>query len=305
MGPALFLCGNKVAVLETNSTLLDAIETLNNQFGIYTSDVYFTSNGKLVNNATSPLSHNIHANIRCNGGKGGFGSMLRAIGAQIEKTTNREACRDLSGRRLRDINEEKRLKAWLDKQKDREAEAEEKKRKKLEKLMAVPKHDFKDAEYESARSDLTEKVSEAVEEGFKKAMAKGGGGPSTAGVKRKAAEDLAKEKKKKPALWIDDDLSSSTDTSDSDDDDRGSSQNERRHGSSEDSNSNSDKPETSNAPQSTKPDGDKTETTESTGQKLPSKDIAGSNCPTECSENEADKSEDAPQSSSMGAVASG
>lgn len=29
-------------------------------------------------------------------------------GAQIEKTTNREACRDLSGRRLRDINEEKR-----------------------------------------------------------------------------------------------------------------------------------------------------------------------------------------------------
>jgi hypothetical protein len=38
----------------------------------------------------------------------GFGSMLRATGAQIEKATNREACRDLSGRRLRDINEEKR-----------------------------------------------------------------------------------------------------------------------------------------------------------------------------------------------------
>jgi len=38
----------------------------------------------------------------------GFGSMLRSIGAQIEKTTNREACRDLSGRRMRDINNEKR-----------------------------------------------------------------------------------------------------------------------------------------------------------------------------------------------------
>lgn len=37
----------------------------------------------------------------------GFGSMLRALGAQIEKTTNREACRDLSGRRLRDVNHEK------------------------------------------------------------------------------------------------------------------------------------------------------------------------------------------------------
>lgn len=37
----------------------------------------------------------------------GFGSMLRSIGAQIEKTTNREACRDLSGRRMRDVNNEK------------------------------------------------------------------------------------------------------------------------------------------------------------------------------------------------------
>ena len=34
--------------------------------------------------------------------------MLRAIGAQIEKTTNREACRDLSGRRMRDVNNEKK-----------------------------------------------------------------------------------------------------------------------------------------------------------------------------------------------------
>ena len=61
------------------------------------------------------------ARLRLRGGKGGFGSMLRAIGAQIEKTTNKEACRDLSGRRLRDINEEKRLKDWLAKQAQRYA----------------------------------------------------------------------------------------------------------------------------------------------------------------------------------------
>lgn len=48
------------------------------------------------------------ASLSLVGGKGGFGSMLRAIGAQIEKTTNREACRDLRGRRIRDINEEQR-----------------------------------------------------------------------------------------------------------------------------------------------------------------------------------------------------
>lgn len=35
--------------------------------------------------------------------------MLRTIGAQIEKTTNRESMRDLSGRRMRDINNEKKL----------------------------------------------------------------------------------------------------------------------------------------------------------------------------------------------------
>ena len=34
--------------------------------------------------------------------------MLRAIGAQIDKTTNRDACRDLSGRRMRDVNNEKK-----------------------------------------------------------------------------------------------------------------------------------------------------------------------------------------------------
>lgn len=49
-----------------------------------------------------------YATLLLRGGKGGFGSMLRALGAQIEKTTNREACRDLSGRRMRDINDEKK-----------------------------------------------------------------------------------------------------------------------------------------------------------------------------------------------------
>jgi hypothetical protein len=34
--------------------------------------------------------------------------MLRAIGARIDKTKSREACRDLSGRRMRDVNNEKK-----------------------------------------------------------------------------------------------------------------------------------------------------------------------------------------------------
>lgn len=64
--------------------------------------------GKRVEDDDVVKGSKAHAHLRYLGGKGGFGSMLRAIGAQIEKTTNREACRDLSGRRLRDINEEQR-----------------------------------------------------------------------------------------------------------------------------------------------------------------------------------------------------
>lgn len=91
--------------------------------------------------------------------------MLRAIGAQIEKTTNREACRDLSGRRLRDINEEKRLKDWVAKKAEREREREEKKQKKLEKLRQEFRFEFHDPEYNKIRAEVSDKVHEAIEQG--------------------------------------------------------------------------------------------------------------------------------------------
>lgn len=146
--------------------------------------------------------------------------MLRAIGAQIEKTTNREACRDLSGRRLRDINEEKRLKAWLQAQKDRDQEMEDKQKKKIEKLQAKPKHVFKDDAYEQARTDLTQNIADSVEEGFKKAAEKN----ENPTLKRSATDgngsgkkNKNKKKKKKGALWLGD-ISSSSDTDDSESD---------------------------------------------------------------------------------------
>ncbi len=145
--------------------------------------------------------------------------MLRAIGAQIEKTTNREACRDLSGRRLRDINEEKKLKNWIEKKKNEEKEdPEEKFQKKIGKLLAAPKKEFKDSGYEEARANLLENVSDSVEQGFKKAR-EAETVLSSVGLKRKGNDD---DKKKKPvkrvkgALWIDEGISSGDDTDDSD-----------------------------------------------------------------------------------------
>lgn len=198
-------------------------------------EYYLTSNGKrLAGNDIEIVHHHENRNINCIlrqvGGKGGFGSMLRAIGAQIEKTTNREACRDLSGRRLRDINEEKRLRAWLDKQGEREREAEERKKRKIEKLLAVPKHDFKDEKYEEARAKLTEKVSDAFEEGLKQAedaklspplVIETPSSSCTASGNKRKAQGASKDKDKKKmkgSLWIDDDLSGSDlDTDESED----------------------------------------------------------------------------------------
>lgn len=46
------------------------------------------------------------------GGKGGFGAMLRGT-TGTKKTTNFDACRDLSGRRLRDVNNERRVQEFV------------------------------------------------------------------------------------------------------------------------------------------------------------------------------------------------
>ncbi|OAY82760.1 Protein SDE [Ananas comosus] len=64
--------------------------------------------------------------LRLRGGKGGFGSLLRgaATKAGQKKTSNFDACRDMSGRRLRHVNAEKKLEEW-------KAEAEERRLEKL------------------------------------------------------------------------------------------------------------------------------------------------------------------------------
>ncbi|OMP08617.1 hypothetical protein COLO4_06292 [Corchorus olitorius] len=69
-------------------------------------------------NATLNLS------LRLLGGKGGFGSLLRgaATKAGQKKTSNFDACRDMSGRRLRHVNAEKRLEEWKAEEENRKLE---------------------------------------------------------------------------------------------------------------------------------------------------------------------------------------
>lgn len=158
---------NKLSIKVNSEMSLSSIRQYASvQTGMLQSDFYLLLNGKI-------LSDNIVQNDivyivpRTLGGKGGFGSMLRAIGAQIEKTTNREACRDLSGRRLRDINEEKRVKDFLAKGSASTEDPEERKKRKLQRLCQAPKTEFKDEHYEKNMSEMSESVTDAVECGFK------------------------------------------------------------------------------------------------------------------------------------------
>ncbi|XP_062346470.1 splicing regulator SDE2 isoform X3 [Cinclus cinclus] len=122
--------------------------------------------------------------------------MLRALGAQIEKTTNREACRDLSGRRLRDVNHEKawwkhsvsakqpaavtpdavnadfggcvacRMAEWVKKQAEREAEKEQRRLERLQRKLAEPRHTFTDPEYERQYREMAERQEESLRIGL-------------------------------------------------------------------------------------------------------------------------------------------
>lgn len=123
------------------------------------------------------------------GGKGGFGSLLRAIGAQIEKTTNRDACRDLSGRRLRDVKREQDLRKLLALQAKLKQEKARRRREKLERLKRNYLKDdtsddpngtsldhnqvmylaqkFDDPEYNRRRSDMPSVIDAACKAGLK------------------------------------------------------------------------------------------------------------------------------------------
>ncbi|PPQ99127.1 hypothetical protein CVT24_009317 [Panaeolus cyanescens] len=70
------------------------------------------------------------------GGKGGFGSQLRAAGGRMssQKTNNNDSCRDLSGRRLSTIKEAKKLAEYIEKEPERLAAKAEAQKAKLERL---------------------------------------------------------------------------------------------------------------------------------------------------------------------------
>ncbi|KAL1751347.1 telomere stability and silencing-domain-containing protein [Schizophyllum commune] len=78
----------------------------------------------------------LRLSARLLGGKGGFGSQLRAAGGRMssQKTSNNDSCRDLNGRRLSTIKEAKRLAEYLESEPERAAAKAEAQKAKLQAL---------------------------------------------------------------------------------------------------------------------------------------------------------------------------
>ncbi|KDQ19230.1 hypothetical protein BOTBODRAFT_80002, partial [Botryobasidium botryosum FD-172 SS1] len=128
------------------------------------------------------------------GGKGGFGSQLRAAGGRMssQKTSNNDSCRDLNGRRISTVKEAKKLAEYLESEPQRKQATAEAQRAKLEQLerqlgisgsssasgsgsgdkepakVAGTKHRFDDTEYLEQSREIVDNVKSAVAAGLLK-----------------------------------------------------------------------------------------------------------------------------------------
>ncbi|EPQ26432.1 uncharacterized protein PFL1_06080 [Pseudozyma flocculosa PF-1] len=147
-----------------------------------------------------PLSLEVRPLVR--GGKGGFGSQLRAAGGKMSagaKDANNDSCRDLNGRRLGVIKEAKKLASYLEGEEERKRQlddAQKKKYAKLERMLGRKPKDQRDFEEAANRmADAGESFddgSASPEAGPSKAsrhkdhdLAAGDSASTVAGTKRK------------------------------------------------------------------------------------------------------------------------
>ena len=91
------------------------IDSLYTDLNIDKKNSYLISEGKILKENYPLNDYNnkiIEIRIRLKGGKGGFGTSLRLQQATKKQTKNFDACRDLQGRRLRKVNQERQLNEW-------------------------------------------------------------------------------------------------------------------------------------------------------------------------------------------------
>jgi hypothetical protein len=113
----------------------------------------------------------IHVLLRLPGGKGGFGTNLRALGGKMskKKTLNKDSCRDINGRRIRTVKEAEKKDQHETQRIEWEKQQSEKREKKIKdglKEPEVKKVLFDDTEYLEAHEKAREDVKDAVQRGL-------------------------------------------------------------------------------------------------------------------------------------------
>jgi len=177
------------------TSLDDLKETIYRLEGINPEDQRIIYNGHDIENdqfciaaaqeiAFLPLQFSLRGG--CSGGKGGFGSLLRSA-KSVKKTTNFGSCRDINGRRLRDVENERRLAEWKTQQPRAEGEAvvvKKKRRSEPKETEANEEKDTKDAKLNEIRKKVREEVNSSVEKG----------------LARKKAEEEEKKRKRRDEI---------------------------------------------------------------------------------------------------------
>ncbi|CAI9763844.1 unnamed protein product [Fraxinus pennsylvanica] len=161
----------------------------------------------------------VHLLLRLRGGKGGFGSLLRgaATKAGQKKTNNFDACRDMSGRRLRHVNAEKKLEEWRAEAEERKLEkmAEDYIKKKTKEAVKKGKNSKGDssekyvAKYREDSAKCMEEVERSVRESFKGLVSS----------KRKNAVEAGEPESKRLKIWLGKKKLDDSDSEDMDEDD--------------------------------------------------------------------------------------
>ncbi|KAK6142708.1 hypothetical protein DH2020_023056 [Rehmannia glutinosa] len=165
----------------------------------------------------------VHLLLRLRGGKGGFGSLLRgaATKAGQKKTNNFDACRDMSGRRLRHVNAEKKLEEWRAEAEERKLEkmAEEYIKKKTKEVVKSGKSKGGDsaekyvAKYREDSAKCMEEVDRSVRESIKGLMSS----------KRKSSVEGSQSDSKRLKIWYGKRKLGDSDSEDGSDEAEGSS----------------------------------------------------------------------------------
>ncbi|XP_057254824.1 splicing regulator SDE2 [Pezoporus wallicus] len=190
------------------------------ELNIPEESLYVKCNGRLASDEDVLQNGAVYSlEPRLCGGKGGFGSMLRALGAQIEKTTNREACRDLSGRRLRDVNHEKAMAEWVKQQAEREAEKEQRRLERLQRKLAEPKHLFTNPDYQQQCHEMAERLEDSVLKGLQASSSKMVS-PESSSIRKRAGEPgkNGTKPRKRKCFWLGLEGLDDSDSLDSEDD---------------------------------------------------------------------------------------